>query len=186
MGQLIFLIGMMGSGKSYWGKRLSEAYDCPLVDLDSCIERGEGESISSLFERRGEAVFRALEGSYLRILLDKEGPLVVSTGGGTPCFFDNMSFMNRHGRTVWLDVSPGILAQRLVADGNNRPLLSGVGEGQLLSFLENKLEERAFWYGQSDVRLVWDAVGGEDAFWAALSLAVFPALGSSVPGRASY
>jgi shikimate kinase len=172
MEQVIFLVGMMGSGKSYWGKRLSEACGCPFVDLDQSIERGEGASISRLFEYRGEAVFRALEGSYLRTLLDKEGPLVVSTGGGTPCFFDNMAFMNRHGRTIWLDIPPAVLEQRLLADGLGRPLLSGVGEGQLVSFLENKLVERSFWYRQSDVRLCWEAYEEEGAFWEALLLAV--------------
>lgn len=155
MDKIIFLIGFMGSGKSYWGRRLSEAAQCAFADLDARIEKREGCSVSTLFAERGEAVFRALEGSHLRILLDQEPPLIVATGGGTPCFYDNMAFMNRAGYTIWLDVPPEELARRLSPERAHRPLLAGIPEADLATAIADRLAARQPWYAQARFRLPW-------------------------------
>ena len=157
MEKIIFLVGFMGSGKSYWGRQLATTLGYKFIDLDQRIEKGEGCSISEVFARRGEFVFRALEGSYLRILLDQEEPMIVSTGGGAPCFFDNMAFMNRNGCTVWLDVPTSILAERLLPERAHRPLLANIAPENLEPFIAERLEARREWYEQAKVHLDWVA-----------------------------
>lgn len=166
MDKIIFLVGFMGAGKTYWGKKLAHYFGAGFVDLDARIEKGEGMPISALFRYRGETVFRAIEGSYLRILLDTEGFTFVSTGGGAPCFFDNMDFMNRNGLTIWLDVPPAVLAQRLAPERAHRPLLAQVAEANLPAFIEEKLAERQPFYARAQERVVWD--GDEALFWETL------------------
>ena len=95
----IFLTGFMGSGKSYTGRRLSEALGIPFIDLDHWIEDQEGQSIQAIFEKSGEAAFRQIEREALHQMIAYE-QAVIACGGGAPCFFDNMEWMNRHGITV--------------------------------------------------------------------------------------
>ncbi len=120
----LFLIGFMGCGKTHWGKRLAAVLRAPFVDLDEWIEQGEKTSIAELFEREGESGFRQKERTYLRHLADHP-PSVVATGGGTPCFGDNLASMQRQGLTVWIDVPFDILLQRLQGTAALRPLLKG-------------------------------------------------------------
>jgi shikimate kinase len=146
----IFLLGFMGSGKSYIGKKLSERMSMPFSDLDDIIEKGEDTKISAIFETSGEKQFRLLEKKYLHTYAMIDHALI-ATGGGTPCFFDNMEWMNKHGVTIYLKASSKLLAQRLLAERSHRPLLSNLNDQSLLDFIRIKLEERASYYEQASV-----------------------------------
>jgi len=145
MDKTCFLIGFMGSGKTYQGTRLAKRLGVPFVDLDERIETHEGRTIPKIFEQQGEAAFRRLERRYLHEL-EHEAPCVVATGGGTPCFFDNMDWMNAHGITVFLKTPVPVLAARLRADPGVRPLLANVPEDQLENYIARLLEQRAPYY----------------------------------------
>lgn len=107
---LIFLIGFMGSGKTTLGKPLAARLGYRFIDLDKAIEEGEGSTVGEIFAVRGEAHFRTLEHKYLQNIVSHGGDLVVSTGGGTPCFGGNMELMNASGVTVYFKLSPAMLA----------------------------------------------------------------------------
>lgn len=160
----IFLLGFMGSGKSYLGERLAVRLGCPFVDLDRLIEAGEGKIIAEIFAELGEAAFRDLERHYLHTL-ENQAPAVVATGGGTPCFFDNMDWMNAHGTTVFLETPVETLFERLRHERAARPLLAGLSEAELCLFIEKKLGEREVWYRRARVR-----AAGEQHLWAAFFL----------------
>lgn len=145
--KVIFLVGMMGSGKSYTGSRLAHETNRSFLDLDQAIESGEKKSISEIFTLEGENLFRKIEKSYLHQTLHLPGKWVVATGGGTPCFFDNMEWMNQHGHTIWLKIPVPILVQRLWPERITRPLIAHFEDHKsLTTFLENKLKERRKWY----------------------------------------
>ncbi len=146
----IFLLGFMGSGKSYWGKKLSTSLDLPCFDLDKEIEKNEGLSIAAIFEAYGEAKFRQLEAQYLRLLAEKEA-LLLSCGGGTPCFSENMQFMNNNGTTLWLDVPVAVMVTRLKRNKNKRPLIKNLSDSELRLFVEEKLKERRAYYEQAQL-----------------------------------
>ncbi len=162
MNQHVFLIGFMGSGKTYWGERLSAALQTPFVDLDRLIEQGEGETIAGLFDRSGEEAFRVLERRYLHQLAHHPCA-VVATGGGTPCFFDNLEWMRAHGATLFLDVPFDILVERLESLLIGRPLLAGADRPAI----ERLWATRRPFYAQAEwtVRL---SKSDEAAFWEAL------------------
>lgn len=149
---LIFLIGYMGSGKSTIGKLLSGSLELPLIESDVYIEHIESISINEIFEKKGEAYFRNLESAFLLAL----GPdnMVVSTGGGLPCFNDNMAIMNRLGKTIYLKLPSQLLVQRLL-NSKDRPLLKNLEEEQLIEYVDSHLEERSSFYNQC--QLVIDA-----------------------------
>lgn len=144
----IFLLGFMGSGKSYWGRQLATALALPLVDLDEKIEKDTGLTISEIFAREGEAHFRTLERNSLKEALKKDW-YVLSCGGGLPCFFDNMELMNRHGLTIWLDTPIEVMVERLERNKTKRPLLTGMDHAQLIGYVEKKLTERTIFYEQA-------------------------------------
>lgn len=98
-----FILGLPGSGKSYWGRIWSEKIKLPYFDLDEVIENNEGESIKDIFRTEGEEYFRNLETFYLNKLIDNYKAFILSTGGGTPCFNDNMKLMNETGLTIFLN-----------------------------------------------------------------------------------
>ncbi len=145
-----FLLGFMGSGKSFLGRQLAGMLGVPFVDLDVVIEKAEGYSIAQLFAGKGEAWFRNIERRYL-LETGSYPPCVVATGGGTPCFFENMDWMNRHGITVFLNVPEPVLASRLLEQRKTRPLLAGVPDRDLEAFIEKLLAERSPWYSQAQL-----------------------------------
>ena len=108
----IFLTGYMGAGKTTLGKALARELHIPFIDLDWYIEERFHKTVGELFSERGEASFRELEKNMLHEVGEFED-VVISTGGGAPCFFDNMEYMNRVGTTVFLDVDPKVLFSRL-------------------------------------------------------------------------
>ncbi len=144
----IYLVGFMGSGKSSLGKRLAKKLDYPFSDIDQEVEAIAGISIPDIFLRYGESRFRQLEQEALHNTLHFH-KAVIATGGGTPCFFDNMDFINAHGVSVYLRMSPVSLASRLEHAQKQRPLVENYAGEKLLSYIEEKLQEREPYYLQS-------------------------------------
>lgn len=144
----IFLLGFMGSGKSYWGKSLAALLNIPLTDMDNEIEKETGQTIPEIFAGKGEAYFRELERNHLHEMLKKDW-YVISCGGGLPCFFDNMELMNRYGLTIWLDAPIEVMVERLKRNKAKRPLLHGMTDPQMVMFIEKKLAERRIFYEQA-------------------------------------
>ena len=150
----IFLTGYMGAGKTTLGKAFARALNVPFVDLDWYIEERFHKSIRELFTERGEASFRELERNMLHEVAEFED-VIVSTGGGTPCFFDNMEFMNGAGQTVYLKVSVEELAKRLELCKSTRPILKGRSGDELKAFIAESLEKREPFYSKASI--VFDA-----------------------------
>ena len=147
----IFLIGFMGSGKTHWGTKIAEKLQIPFYDLDAVIVNIEGMSISEIFANKGEEYFRYMEKQTLENLVMKEENFVLSAGGGTPCFFNNIDFMKRNGKVLWLNTSLEALNQRLLKEKMSRPLLKGITEAGLRSYIIRKLSERKMYYEQADL-----------------------------------
>lgn len=137
----IFLIGFMGSGKTSIGKRLAKSLNYKFIDLDKSIENSSGQSINAIFEKFGEEHFRKLEKSALEGL-QSNTETVVSAGGGTPFYKDNMDFMNNNGTTFYLEVNNDTLFHRLQESRSKRPLIKDLSDEELILFIENKIEKR--------------------------------------------
>ena len=129
----IFLMGYMGSGKSTTGKKLAKLLDYSFIDLDNYIEEEQGKSIPAIFSEQGEEAFRLIEKDALNTLRVKEN-IVISCGGGTPCFHNNISVMNQAGTTVYIKLSPEMLQSRLLVAKEKRPLIENKNAEELLSF----------------------------------------------------
>lgn len=148
----IFLIGMMGSGKSYWAEKLKKKLNVPAYDLDALIEMMEEKTVQEIFAEDGEEYFRKAEAKMLRLFAEKK-QFVLSCGGGTACFNDNMKWMNKQGITIWIDEPVEILTERLLKEKSHRPLIKDLDDNELNDFLEKKLQERTPFYDQSAYRL---------------------------------
>ena len=144
----IFLTGYMGAGKTTLGKAFARKLNIPFVDLDWYIEERFHKTVGELFAERGETGFRELERNMLHEVAEFED-VVISTGGGAPCFFDNMEFMNKAGKTVFLDVHPDVLFSRLRVAKQQRPILQGKKDDELKTFIVQALEKRAPFYTQA-------------------------------------
>lgn len=148
----VFLVGFMGSGKTTWGKKIAAGLNLPFVDLDHEIVAHIGMSIPEYFSIHGEDNFRQLENSFLKKQADRKA--IISTGGGTPCYFDNMEWINKHGMSIYLYHTPKSLWSRLgQSDVNKRPVLKDLSGDELLSFIETKLAERSSFYEQADFKV---------------------------------
>jgi shikimate kinase len=141
----------MGSGKTHWGTRIAEKLQIPFYDLDAVIVNGEGMNISEIFVNKGEEYFRYIEKQTLEDLVSREENFVLSAGGGTPCFFNNIDFMKRNGKVLWLNTSLEALNQRLMKEKMSRPLLRGITEFGLRAYIIRKLSERKMYYEQADL-----------------------------------
>lgn len=144
----IYITGFMAVGKTTLGKRLAKALERPFVDTDMLIEGQQGISVARLFEESGEDVFRLKEAEALRSIKDNK-PAVVATGGGLPCYYDNMAFMNQHGTTLYLQAEPAFIQSRLIKARVKRPLVKSLDEDALQAFITQKLAEREYWYLQA-------------------------------------
>ena len=144
----IFLTGYMGAGKTTLGKAFARKLYLPFVDLDWYMEERFHKTVGELFVERGEAGFRELEKNMLHEVGAFED-VVISTGGGAPCFFDNMDFMNRNGKTVFLNVHPDVLFRRLRVAKQQRPILQGKQDDELKEFIIRALEKRTPFYSQA-------------------------------------
>jgi len=147
---LIFLIGFMGCGKTTLGRKLASRLGYEFMDLDHILEAQAGMSIADYFSNFGEAAFRQLESDVLKQTKYPEHA-VISTGGGLPCFFDNMEWMNAHGTSLYIQLSPKTLADRLEHEKMKRPLLQDKHGDALIAFIEDKLTEREFFYKQASI-----------------------------------
>src|SRR6478735_4401289 len=149
----IFLIGFMGSGKSHWGTQLAEQLKTPFIDLDEQIVKLEGKSIADVFAEKGEEFFRVREKELLEELIDKNPSMVISVGGGTPCFFNNIDLMKRKGCVVWLNTHVDVLLKRLIKEKEKRPLLKDIPDEDLKAYIIRKINERRMYYEQAQVRI---------------------------------
>lgn len=151
----IFLIGYMGAGKTTLGRALAKDMNIQFIDMDSYIETRFCKTISKIFAEKGEDGFREIERRILHEVGDFED-VIISTGGGTPCFFDNVEYMNRQGTTVFLDVPEERLFIRLSIARNNRPLIKEKSDEELKSFITEQLEKRRPHYEKAQFRFVAD------------------------------
>jgi shikimate kinase len=147
----IFLIGFMGSGKTHWGRLLSKKLGLTFYDLDTVIVDQEKKSVSDIFAEKGEEYFRYKETEALDRIAQEENGFILSCGGGTPCFFNNIEFMKKSGKVIWLNTSIDVLTQRLLRERKSRPLIREVDESDLGRYIVRKLSERRMYYQQADV-----------------------------------
>jgi shikimate kinase len=147
----IYLIGFMGSGKTHWGHQLSQKLSLPFFDTDEQIVNSEGQSINEIFERFGEEYFRLKEKGILHIITESHSSFVMACGGGLPCYFNNIDYMNQSGTTVWLNTPLSTLFQRLLKEKDKRPLLKDLSDDQLRSFIIKKYADRKIYYEQAEV-----------------------------------
>jgi len=147
---LIFLIGFMGCGKTTLGRKLASRLGYMFIDLDHVLEAHVGMAIAEYFSTHGEPAFRKLESEILQTTPYPDNA-VISTGGGLPCFFDNMEWINAHGKSIYIQLSPKILADRLEHEKVTRPVLQNRHGDELIAFIADKLAEREVFYKQADI-----------------------------------
>lgn len=160
----LFLIGLMGSGKSVMGKRISQSVQLPFIDLDDEIEKEEGLKISEIFSTKGEDYFRTLEAASLRRHSERK-EFVMATGGGAPCFHDNMNFINQTGTSIFLDTPIKDIVSRMGSrQKQSRPLLANVPEEELEQKLNSLAQKRLPFYHQAHIIIngatatAWDVI----------------------------
>ena len=149
----IVLIGYMGSGKSLIGSHLAKKIDCKFIDLDQYIEKKEACSISKIFEDSGDIYFRKIETKYLIKCLSENNNIVLSLGGGTPCYNDNLTHINSTNNiSIYLKNNNVELSKRLYKNNNNRPLISTIkSEQKMIEFVSKHLFEREVFYNKANV-----------------------------------
>lgn len=141
----ILIIGYMGAGKTTLGKVLAKDLGLPFYDLDWYIESRMMKTVPQLFAERGEEGFRKVEHNMLHEVAEFED-VVISCGGGTPCFYDNMEYMNAQGDTVYLKASPEVLYAHLQMGKVERPLLKNKTREEMQAFIKEQLAEREKYY----------------------------------------
>ena len=144
----IILIGYMGAGKTTVGKALARELGLPFYDLDWYIEERFRRTIPQILAEKGEEGFRRIEQHVLHEVAEFED-LIISSGGGTPCFFDNMEYMNRQAMTVYLKATPETLFQHLKMGKTERPLLKGKTDEELIDFIRSSLATREPFYSRA-------------------------------------
>ena len=138
----------MASGKTSIGEKIAKKLNLQFIDIDNVIEEESGLQISDIFTERGEDYFRNLEENALNKIIEKEN-VVIATGGGTTCFFDNMELMNKNGITVYIKLSALDLFNRLENSQTDRPLLKGLNKEKLLAKIVELLNKREKFYKQA-------------------------------------
>lgn len=144
----IVLIGYMGSGKTTVGRALAKEIGMPFYDLDWYIESRMRKKISQIFAERGEEGFRKIECNMLHEVAEFED-VVISCGGGTPCFFDNIDYLNQQALVVYLRCEPEVLHKHLLMGKGDRPLLKGKTPDELITFIRQQLESREPYYNKA-------------------------------------
>ena len=147
----IYLVGYMGAGKTTLGKSLAQRLHLNYIDTDYFIENRYRKKISDIFATEGEAHFRAIEHTILLEISEFED-VVISTGGGLPCFHDNMTIMNNTGVTVYIEVPVEELAARLDISKNVRPVLRNRSGSELEEFIKDNMVVRQPYYALAKVR----------------------------------
>lgn len=148
----IYLIGYMACGKTTLGKELAKKLSLSFLDLDKYLEKKYFKTIPQIFEEEGESGFRLKEQACLQEVSEFED-VVIATGGGAPCFFDNVEVMNRTGICIFLDVEAEELANRLMQSKTERPLVKGKSPEELVGFIEGMLEKRRPFYEQASYQI---------------------------------
>lgn len=151
----IFIIGYMASGKTTFGRALARKAGLQHIDLDFYIEQRFHSTIREIFASKGENEFRRIESAMLREVGEMTD-VIVSCGGGTPCFGDNVDFMNSHGLTVCLQASDDIIADRIINAGNKRPLMAGKSKEEIIETLKKHMEVRKPFYDQAAIIISGD------------------------------
>ncbi len=147
----------MGVGKTTVARTLSDCMGLKMIDLDDSISQESGMAISEIFSNKGEAHFRQEERTSLKSHILTEANFVMSTGGGTPCFHQNIELMKDAGIVVWLDLPADQIHVRLKNDVHTRPLISGLNDQELIDFVQETLAERSSIYAQAHLRIQPDA-----------------------------
>ena len=147
----IFLIGFMGAGKTHWGRQLSEKLGIRFFDLDEQVVEQAGKSITEIFATEGEEHFRLMEKEVLYILSESHESFVMACGGGSPCYFNNIDYMNDAGTTVWINTSLDVLFKRLIKEKDKRPLIRELSDEQLQAFIARKFADRKIYYEQAAI-----------------------------------
>lgn len=149
----IFIVGFTGVGKTTYGRQLAKTLQVPFYDLDEYIEEQEGITIPEIFTTKGEEAFRIIESRVLESLLDKQA--IVSCGGGTACFHNNMKRMNNHGHTIWLRASAETIFRNLMGtDLHLRPLLKDKTEREIKDWILSTIKEREPFYTLAKEQLI--------------------------------
>lgn len=148
---LIFLVGYMGCGKTTFGHKLAVELDWQFADLDELIEERYKISINDFFIKYGEENFRRIENMMLREQLTKHR-IVISTGGGTPCFYNNMELMNKNGVTIFLNTPVPVIVDRLINGKRKRPLIMGLGITELSLKINQHLAQRIIYYNMAQYK----------------------------------
>ena len=144
----IILIGYMGAGKTTVGRALSKELGIPCYDLDWYIENRRRKTVSEIFAEQGEEGFRKIEHNMLHEVAEFED-VIISCGGGTPCFYDNIDYMNQQGQVVYLKATPEVLYQHLIMGKGDRPLLKGKSKEELMTFITEQLKQRETFYSKA-------------------------------------
>ncbi|WP_185869222.1 shikimate kinase [Blattabacterium cuenoti] len=158
----ITLIGYMGSGKTSIGERLSQIINYNFYDLDSILVESEKDSIYNLFKKKGELSFRKREHSVLKKILKNKDKYVLSVGGGTPCFHNNIYLLNRYSKTFYLQTNSYTLFRRLLLEKNSRPLISHLSKNELFQFIMKHLSQRIYFYEKSYQKINVSAKSKDD------------------------
>ena len=154
----VVLVGLPGSGKSTFGRQLAKEMGFPFLDLDQLIEERYQLKISEIFSMHGEGTFRDWESLVLQDTLKQDRAYILASGGGTPCFNDNMDLINAQAISVYLDVPLGSISRRLqTSKAQQRPLFQGLDQGELTLKLKSLLVSREYFYSQAKIKL-----SGED------------------------
>ncbi len=149
--KLIFICGFMGCGKTTQGKKLAKELGYYFIDLDDYIEKQQGNSITELFQEVGEEAFRNIETDALKECIANNLKALIATGGGTPCFNDNMKLMLENGKVVYLKMDAKALYNRLFNAKGDRPLINGKDNEEMFLYIENLLKVREEFYKQAQV-----------------------------------
>ena len=141
----IYIVGYMGAGKTTAARRLAQCLGWEVVDTDALFEEKYKISVNDFFNKYDEPLYRKLESEVLKSTESLEN-VVVSTGGGTACYFDNMEWMNQHGLTVFLRISPKAAVDRVIHSRHKRPLVEGKSEEELIEFVNSHYASRLPFY----------------------------------------
>lgn len=152
-GKVIFLIGFMGSGKTHWGKLWAAKANYHFIDLDEQVENAVGKTVAQIFEEEGEDFFRQKEAENLKSL-NLSSSTIIACGGGTPCFSNNMEWMNKMGTTIYLKTNVPQIVERVLQEKEKRPLLKNLNEAEVQFYIEKKLKEREPLYNQAAIILL--------------------------------
>lgn len=156
---VLFLIGFMGCGKSTIGRRVAARIGYSFIDMDAEIERRTGMDIPEIFAAEGEEGFRRRERQFLEEVMP-EDDVIIATGGGAPCFGDNLELMKSRGSVIYFNMRPGMLFRRLDKGRHRRPKLAGMDDLQLMKYIEATLAEREQYYSGASMTI--DCNGASD------------------------